>query len=116
MKRYIKIDVGKSKCRAAIINDQGDIENEFFFENNPKGIRELSETLTVEDKVAMESTGNLWLSRYDTLDTMNIKVVLANPMQTKTSSKKKKTDKVDAQRLALLLKAGLIFESYVPPN
>jgi transposase len=116
MKRYIGIDVGKAKCRAAIINDQGDIENEFFFENNRKGIRELSETLTVEDKVVMESTGNLWLSIYDTLDSMDIKVVLANPMQTKTSLKKKKTDKVDARRLALLLKAGLISESYVPPN
>ena len=116
MKRYVGIDVGKAKCRAAILNEQGDFENEFFFENNKKGISELTEALNVEDRVVLESTGNLWLSIYDSLESMDIKVVLANPMQTKASSRKKKTDKVDARKLALLLKAGLISESYVPPG
>ena len=114
MSRYIGIDVGKTKCRAAIVNEQGCVENEFFFENNRKGITELTQALMAEDKVVMESTGNLWLSIYDAIDLMNIKVVLANPMQIKTS--KKKTDKVDARKLAMLLKAGLISESYVPPG
>jgi transposase len=114
MMRYVGIDVGKAKCRAAIVNEQGYVENEFFFENSKKGITELTEALMAEDKVVMESTGNLWLSIYDCLDSLNIKVVLANPMQIKTS--KKKTDKVDARKLAMLLKAGLISESYVPPG
>jgi len=116
MIRYVGIDVGKAKCRAAIVNQQGDVENEFFFENSKEGIGELVEALTVEDRVVMESTGNLWLSIYAALDSLRIKVVLANPMQTKASYSKKKTDKVDARKLALLLKAGLVSESYVPPG
>lgn len=115
MMRYVGIDVGKAKCRAALLNEQGEVENEFFFENSARGICELADVLTVEDKVVMESTGNLWLNIYDALDSRKIKVVLANPMQT-ALSKKKKTDKVDARKLALLLKADLISESYVPPG
>jgi len=114
MMRYVGIDVGKAQCRAALVNQQGEVENEFFFENNTKGISELTDVLTREDKVVMESTGNLWLNIYDTLDSKNIKVVLANPMQT-TNRKKKKTDKIDARKLARLLKADMISESYVPP-
>jgi len=45
----------------------------------------------------MESTGNLWLNLYDSLDQRNIKVVLANPLKTKAiASAKVKTDKIDA--------------------
>jgi transposase len=116
MVRYVGIDVGKAKCRVAVVNQKGDVEDEFFFENSNKGISELEAMLKVEDRVVMESTGNLWLNIYDALDSRSIKVVLANPMQTRASSRKKKTDKVDARKLALLLKAGLISESYVPPG
>ena len=115
MMRYVGIDVGKAKCRAALMNPNGTIESEFFFENNSKGIANLVSTLNIEDKVVMESTGNLWLNIYDTLDSKKIKVVLANPMKTKAiASAKVKTDKVDARILAHLLRADLVAESYVP--
>jgi hypothetical protein len=115
MMRYVGIDVGKAKCRAALMNHQGNIEKEFFFENNNKGIANLVSTLTVEDRVVMESTGNLWLNIYDALDSRKIKVVLANPMKMKAiASARVKTDKVDARILAHLLRADLVAESYVP--
>lgn len=115
MMRYIGVDVGKTRCRAAIMNEKGTLENEFFFENNNKGITSLLSTLNAQDKVVMESTGNLWLNIYDTLDQRNIKVVLANPLKTKAiASAKVKTDKLDARILAHLLRADLIAESYVP--
>jgi transposase len=99
------------------MNKQGIIEREFFFENNTKGIEHLTTLLTCEDKVVMESTANLWLNIYDTLDSKNIKVVLANPMKTKAiASARVKTDKVDAKILAHLLRADLVAESYVPPQ
>ncbi len=34
MMGYVGVDVGKDKCRAALMNEDGAIENEFFFENN----------------------------------------------------------------------------------
>lgn len=117
MVRYVGIDVGKAKCRAALMNQNGAVESEFFFENSSKGIVKLVSTLTIEDKVVMESTGNLWLNIYDTLDAKSIRVVLANPLKTKAiASARVKTDKLDARILAHLLRAGLIAESYVPPG
>lgn len=115
--RYVGIDVGKARCRAAIMNQKGAIESEFFFENNSRGISNLVSSLTNEDKVVMESTGNLWVNLYDALDHRNIKVVLANPLKTKViASAKVKTDKVDARILAHLLRTDLVAESYVPPG
>lgn len=117
MMRYVGIDVGKAKCRAAFMNQNGAVESEFFFENSSKGIVKLVSTMTTEDKVVMESTGNLWLNLYDSLDQRNIRVVLANPLKTKAiASAKVKTDKLDARILAHLLRADLIAESYVPPG
>jgi len=115
MIRYVGVDVGKAKCRAALMNQSGTIEKEFFFENSVQGIKRLTSVLTIEDQVVMESTGNLWLNIYDALDHRNIKVVLANPLKTKAiASAKIKTDKVDARILAHLLRADLVAESYVP--
>lgn len=116
MIRYVGIDVGKARCRAALMNQKGIIESEFFFENNTRGISNLASVLTIEDRVVMESSGNLWLNIYDALDSRNIRVVLANPMKTKAiASARVKTDKVDARILAHLLRADLVAESYVPP-
>jgi transposase len=115
MMRYVGIDVGKTRCRAALMNEKGVIESEFFFENSNEGIANLTSVLTSEDRVVMESTGNLWLNMYDTLDAKSIRVVLANPLKTKViASAKVKTDKLDARILAHLLRADLIAESYVP--
>jgi len=36
MIRYVGVDVGKAKCRAALMDQKGVIEKEFFFENNHK--------------------------------------------------------------------------------
>ena len=117
MIRYVGVDVGKDRCRAALMNKQGVIEREFFFENNHKRIEHLTSLLNSEDRVVMESTANLWLTLYEALDNKNIKVVLANPMKTKAiASARVKTDKVDAKILAHLLRADLVAESYVPPK
>jgi len=117
MMRYVGIDVGKHRCRAALMDQKGDIVDEFFFENNCRGIEQLTSVLTKEDRVVMESTGNLWLNLYNTLDEKNIRVVLANPMKTRAiASAKIKSDKVDARILAHLLRSDLVAESYVPPK
>jgi len=68
MMRYVGIDVGKQRCRAALMDQRGEILGEFSFENNRRGIEELTSVLTEEDRVVMESTGNLWLNLYNKLD------------------------------------------------
>jgi len=115
--RYVGIDVGKQRCRAAVMDQGGFIIDEFTFTNNHRGIGDLASRLTMEDKVVMESTGSVWTNLYNSLDDRHIPLVLANPLKTKAiASAKIKSDKIDARILAHLLRAGLIAESYVPPK
>ena len=114
---YVGVDVGKSRCRAALMDAQGKIVKELSFGNNSDGINSLSSMLTMDDRVVMESTGAYWLDLYNHLDDLHISVVLANPLKTKAiASARIKSDKVDARILAHLLRTDLIPECYVPPK
>jgi len=115
--RYVGVDIGKWKCRAAIMNPEGGIIDEFTFPNDAEGIRDLASRLTQEDQVVMESTGSVWSTLYNNLDERHIPVTLANPLKTKAiASARIKTDKVDARILAHLLRGDLVAECYVPPR
>ena len=93
MERYIGLDVSKRKCRACIMDYEGFVLDEFSFENNTDGIDDLLTRLSMDDRVVMESTGNLWLNIYDKLEDISIQCVLANPMKTKAkASARIKTD------------------------
>lgn len=114
---YVGVDVGKSKCRAAMMSQEGKITGEFDFKNDSEGISRLASMLTMNDRVVMESTGAYWLDLYNHLDDLHIPVVLANPLQTKAIAHGRiKSDKVDARILAHLLRSNLIPECYVPPK
>jgi hypothetical protein len=113
--RFVGLDIGKWKCRAAIMNQEGVILDEFTFTNNHEGIEGLASRLTLQDRVVMESTGSVWTNLYDRLDDRHIRVSLANPLKTKAiASAKIKSDKVVARILAHLLRSNLVAESYVP--
>jgi transposase len=115
--RYVGIDVGKTKCRVAMMDEHGAVVDEFGFENDHEGIDGLARTLTMDDRVVMEATGPYWLSIYERLDDMHVATVLASPSKTKAIAWARiKSDKVDARILAHLLRADLIPESYVPPK
>ncbi|MGA2785344.1 MAG: transposase [Candidatus Bathyarchaeia archaeon] len=77
------IDIGKMKCRVAIMDQEGSILNEFTFTNNHEGIESLASRLSMDDRVVMESTGSVWTNLYNHLDEKHIHVVLANPLKTK---------------------------------
>jgi transposase len=111
----VGIDIGKWKCRAAIMDQGGSILDEFTFTNNHEGIENLASRLSVDDRVVMESTGSVWANLYNHLDEKHIHVSLANPLKTRAiASAKIKSDKIDARILAHLLRSNLVAESYVP--
>ena len=117
MERYIGLDVSKRECTVCIMDHEGFVLDEFSFENNTDGIDELLTRLSLNDRVAIESTGNLWLNIYDKFEDFRIQCVLVNPMKTKAiASARIKTDRIDARILAHLLRSNLIAESYVPPR
>ncbi len=111
------MDVGKQRCRAAVMDRAGFIIDEFAFANNHQGIEHLASRLTMDDRVAIESTGSVWLNPYERFDERRIPVVLANALKTKAiASARIKSGKVDARILAHPPRADLIAESYVPPK
>jgi transposase len=113
--KYVGVDIGKWKCRAAVMNPDGSIYDEFTFNNDHEGITNLASKLTTEDRVVMESTGSVWTNLYDSLEERHVSVVLANPLKTKAiASARIKSDKVDARILAHLLRGDLVAECYVP--
>lgn len=115
--RYIGVDVGKRRCRAAVMDDEGVLIDEFSFSNDFSGIDGFVSELSVGDRVVMESTGNLWVNLYEAVEAEGVSVVLANPLKMKAiASARIKNDKVDARVLAHLLRGDLVAESYVPPR
>lgn len=65
--------------------------------------------------VAMESTGNYWIPIYEMIQENNMRPVLVNPKNTKNISGKK-TDVLDAEWLATLLKYGLAAGAFRPTD
>jgi len=65
--------------------------------------------------VAVESTANLWIRLYDSLEDHGVQVVLSNPSKTRLIAEARvKTDKVDARILARLLRADMLPLCFVP--
>ena len=113
--RYIGVDVGKKRCMACVMDEEGSVMDEFPFTNNVEGIERLLDRLPGDDcRAVVESTGNLWLRIYESLEEHGVGVKLANTLQTKAiASARIKTDRLSARILAHLLRADLIPECYV---
>lgn len=105
-------------CRAAIIDEEGEVADEFMFKNSSQGIEDFTLKLKAFRQkvlVAVESTANLWIRLYDSLEDRGINVVLSNPSRTRLIAEAKvKTDRVDARILAKLLRADMLPLCYVP--
>lgn len=115
---YVGVDVHKKVCRAAVVNGEGELVEEFSFTNSKKGIGDFMmkiEAFKGEALVAVESTANLWIRLYDSLEESGIEVVLSNPSKTRLIAEARvKTDKVNARILAQLLRADMLPLCFVP--
>jgi len=82
--------------------------------NAPEAFAELVATHGA-GPVALEATAN-WYYLYECLEGLGVPVHLAHPKQTRLiAASKRKTDQLDAERLAHLLRTDLLPTSYVPP-
>ena len=80
-----------------------------------RGIREIVDSSGGKAWVALEATG-AWSFVYDTLEPTGVRVFLAHARRVKAiASAKVKTDSVDSETLAHLLRTGLLPVSYAPP-
>jgi len=112
---YVGLDVHKRVCYGTATDDEGHIVKSGKFSSDPEGLNGFMDGLD-EAQVAMEA-GYCWQPLYDQLEEAGYDVRLAHPQKVKAIAEAKvKTDKIDSETLAHLLRAGLLPESYVPPK
>jgi len=83
--KYVGIDVHKKHCHAVVLDDEGKLYDTVRFLNNKEEIRDFVLKLTSfkdDVKAVVESTGNLWIQIYDTLEEFGYDVFLSNPGKT----------------------------------
>jgi transposase len=104
-------DVHQKKCVATLKRDSQIVEQTSFY-NNGHGIKEFVEHIKLYGETATavcESTGDYWIRSHDTLEDSGIDTVLANPIKTKIIAQA-----IDSNVLADLLRADLVYRSFVP--
>src|SRR4030067_2989687 len=113
--RYVGLDVHKEFCQACVIDPSGRVlSNEGFSSTRAELDRFLAGFKNA--KFVLESTG-IWEFIYEGIEKREFEVVLAHPLKVRAIAEAKvKTDKVDAETLAQLLRADLIPRSWIPPK
>lgn len=95
-----------------MINGRGRLVREVRIPTDDLSLVRLAKTIG-KAKCVMEASSACY-PIYDTLTEKGIKVKVAHPLLLKSLSGLKKTDKVDAKRMAQMLKADIIPEAYIP--
>jgi len=112
---YVGLDVHKRVCHGTVMDEEGHIVKRERFSNDPDSLSSFMKDIE-EAKVVMES-GYCWQPIYDRLEEAGYDVRLAHPLKVKAIAEAKiKTDEIDSETLAHLLRADLLPESYVPPK
>jgi len=107
------MDVHKDTLFAAIATPAG-IKDEKVFRNIESGIKDLINYFEFHrvEHVALESTAEYWLKVFWKLAEGGIKVLVANPLQTK-AAQGVKTDPEDARRIAIAFRDGRLKPSVI---
>jgi len=113
---FLGIDIGKRVHFATLTDKHGKEIDSFKFKNTKAGFTSLLKHLDkwVNDKarkcllIGFEATGHYWLPLYQFLSSLGLKIVLLNPLQTKsfrnTGIRGTKTDKVDGKLIADIIR------------
>ena len=118
--RYIGIDIGKRKCDFCVLNGKGRVLERGQFLNTKDKVKEIADKMAAKYgktgcRAACETTANLWRLTYDAFENAGIDIKLANTFKMAIISKTgKKTDKIDAEKIANVLRMGMLPACYVP--
>lgn len=115
MPTYVGLDVHLRTCHATAMNERGEILKQEKFPNEGLELKRFFKGID-DAKVAMEA-GYSWMPVYELLEEKGYEVKLAHPKEARIIARAKiKTDKIDSERLAHLLRSNLLPTSYVPPK
>lgn len=112
---YSGIDVHKKYFISAVVDDRGQLLHKKRVSTDRPAIRKyLEELKTLGPVKAVMEAGFNWSYLYDEL-AEELEVVLANPTKTRLIAEARiKTDELDAESLAHLLRADLVAKAYAP--
>lgn len=111
---YVGIDVHKKNLQVCVVDKHDNRLSNCRVANQPETVKEYFSKMTTGCGVALEATHN-WGMIYDLLSEMGFDVHICHSKQAKLISLATvKNDKVDAYKLATLLRVGLLPEAYVP--
>lgn len=118
-RRVIGLDVHQAQITAcAIVDENGStrMEQRQFgaFKRDRKDLAAWAASFN-PDLVVMESTGIYWKSPFATLEAAGLHTLVVNAKHVKNVPGRK-TDVGDAQWLAVLARAGLLRNSFIPPS
>jgi transposase len=116
MGRYVGIDVHKETAVSCVIDEQGIVLQRQRCSCTREALEQFSRRyLQATDKAALEATTNTW-AVVEILKPFVAEVVVSNPLKTKAIAEAKiKTDKVDAEVLAQLLRCDFLPRVWEPP-
>jgi transposase len=111
---HVGVDLHKQVSQVAVLTEEGEI-TQTRLENDPELVEGFFRKIPPA-KVAIEASGTWWWL-VDLLEDLGHQPVLSHPKQTKAiASARLKNDKVDAERLALLLRGDLLPTVWIPPR
>jgi len=112
---YVGMDVHKRFCYATMIDEEGNKIGEKKFPTIDEALDAFAESIDDARVVVEASTTGLRV--YEHLDEMGVDMCMAHPLKVRAiADAKVKTDRIDSEVLAHLLRANLIPEAYVPPR
>ena len=111
---YFGLDVHKKFIQVCKLSESGKVLGNYRINGDGESISKFASELKSTDSVVLETTFNSW-SVYNLLKESKAKIVVSDSNQVKAIAHAKvKTDKVDAEILARLLKADFIPEVEMP--
>jgi transposase len=108
---YVGLDVHKASICIAVLNTEGKLVMESVVETSAATILEFLKGLRGQLEITFEEgTHAAWL--YDVLKRTKAKIIVCDPRKNRLLCDGNKSDKVDARKLAQLLRAGLLSPVY----
>lgn len=109
----VGVDLHKRVSQVAVLSDGGEVV-QHRLDNDPEKIVQFFRQLPAPASVAIEASASWWWL-VDLLERLGHHPVLSHPKQTKAiAAARLKNDRVDAERLALLLRGDLLPRVWIP--
>ena len=110
----VGVDLHKRVAQVAVLGSEGEV-SQYRFDTATQDMAQFFAQLPGQTPVAVEASATWWWF-VDLLERLDHCPVLSHPKQTKAiAAARLKNDRVDAARLALLLRADLLPAVWIPP-